>query len=665
MVTLLDVTNNVEKSLAAWGFEISASLTLRNQSNDVFAATIPTATLADTAVFPFEAQIVIKNDGVIEFTGKRLVELIAVSGSSAGVTYQFAGPWYDLEHTVYQQKTAGYNNATKLIEYTYQSEVILYTRLDGSNILRPCTNGQQIADILQFIIDTCAAQTPPVPAPFQLGTFDPAVNMPSQICKPMMCANAIQKCLELSPDCNFFFDYSTSPPTANVRARANMAAATLPLFDGVSHKTIRIEPHPEMVSPCVILKYKRSNTINGSAFITFDTDQYPPGGPTAGLRVIIESIDLAGFQFTTVSGSLDVEAVAAIGGTHAQKLAWWANVRGGEQQVLGDLKYRCQDKAGAQTAIPDATITDELGNTTNPATGHAWLTDFPNRVVDGAVHPWMFITLPGGGGNQTVTAKRLNIKMGVPVAKYDVAGTSDTDITTGKLIQRSTLKEFICHITLTNGISGTYSAPASFTGGEDTPTGIAQAVYTSLAQMQYEGDSVWVQNTISGAPTMGNVLNLSNGRAEWSTMNAQIQTIRKTYGMGYTEVSIGPAKHLNAGELASIFNALRFRRVWYNPAVRSSATGGGGNTEITKNLPKSNTVPANDNPMDTTNSTGSTPADATIEMHSSVVATVVAGKTAVDVAHPPQNVKMIELATCDPETGASYKRCMPAGGAYT
>jgi len=656
--------NGVEKSLADWGFEISASLTLTNQANDIFAATIPTATITDTPIFPFEAQVIVRQDGVLEFTGKRLRELIAVSGNSAGVTYQFAGPWYDLEHTVYQQKTAGYNNATRLIEYTYQSEVILYTRLNDANVLVPCTNGQQIADILQFVIDMCAAAN--VPAPFQLGTFDPGVNLPSQICKPMMCAAAIEKCLELSPDCTFYFDYTTSPPTANVRARANATPLSLPLFDGVSHKSIRIEPRLELQAPAVILKYKRQNTTNGQAFITFDVDKFPANGPEAGLRVIIESIDLAGFQFTSVSGTLDVEPVAAIGGTDASKRAWWGSQRGGEEKMFSDTKLRLQDYLHAATHIPDATVVDETGATLNPATGHPWLTDYPNRLVDGSIHPWMFIVL-AGGGNAGVVGKRLKLKIVLPCTEYDVPATGNAETATnGKMINSYGAKEFVCNLTLTNGISGTYSAPASFVGGEATPTDIAQAVYTSLAQLQYEGDSVWVSSSSSSSfPTMGNVLNLSSGRAEWATMNAQIQSIRKTYGMGYTEVSIGPAKHLNAGELASIFNALRFRRVWYNPALRQNASGSGSNVEITRNNPKANTTHGTNDPVNTTNSTGSTAADATIEMHSSVVATVVAGKTPVDASHPPQNVKMIELATCDPETGASYKRCMPAGGAYT
>jgi len=670
MVTL--TYNGVEKSLADWGFNIDASLTLTNQANDVFAATIPTATLLDTPIFPFEAQVVVRsydanNAATIEFTGKRLRELVAVSGGSAGVTYRFAGPWYDLDHTVYQQKTAGYNNATKQIEYTYQSEAILYTRLDANNVLVNCTNGQQIADILQFVIDTCAAQN--VPAPFQIGSIDPAVNLPSQICKPQMCSSAIEMCLQLSPDCTFYFDYRTSPPTANARARSNATPLSLPLFDGTTHKSVRIEPRPDMVAQAIIINYKRQNTADGQSFIVYEKDKYPPNGPDAGLRVIIETVDLAGFQYTTVQGSLEVEPVAAIGGTNDSKRKWWASVRGGEQHLLTDYRCRFQDSHNPPNAtnIPDALITDDAGNTTNPATGNPWLVDYPNRVVDGAVHPWMTMTQPNQPAVQVI-AQRLTVKMSAVVAQYDTSSAGpnpETDATTGKLIQRSRDKDFVCHITCTNGITADYNASATFVGGEDTPIGVAQSVYNSLAQLQYEGNYLRVQNIVGNAPTMGNVLNLSGGRPDWSGMNAQIQSIKKTYGMGYTEVSVGPARHLNAGELARIFNAMRFRRVWYNKAVRQDAASGGGNVALAKNLPKGNTTPAGENPIDTTHSTGGTPADATVEIHSSVVATVVAGKTGVDPTHPPQNVKMIELATCDPETGSSYKRCIPAGGAYT
>jgi hypothetical protein len=58
-------------------------------------------------------------------------------------------------------------------------------------------------------------------------------------------------------------------------------------------------------------------------------------------------------------------------------------------------------------------------------------------------------------------------------------------------------------------------------------------------------------------------------------MKAQVQEVRRDYGRHETSVRIGVAKHLNAGQLSALLNMWRFRRPWYNPAVRSDNTAGG------------------------------------------------------------------------------------------
>jgi len=55
-------------------------------------------------------------------------------------------------------------------------------------------------------------------------------------------------------------------------------------------------------------------------------------------------------------------------------------------------------------------------------------------------------------------------------------------------------------------------------------------------------------------------------------------------------VQIGVAKHLNAGQLSSILNMWRFRRSWYNPALRNNPNAGGGSNQIGKSSGQSNTV---------------------------------------------------------------------------
>jgi hypothetical protein len=74
-------------------------------------------------------------------------------------------------------------------------------------------------------------------------------------------------------------------------------------------------------------------------------------------------------------------------------------------------------------------------------------------------------------------------------------------------------------------------------------------------------------------------------------MNAQIQSITEDYGTHMTTVQIGPAKILTAGELSGLLNYFRFRRNWYNPALRTDNTAGGNSqVDMAKGNPAGNTV---------------------------------------------------------------------------
>jgi hypothetical protein len=46
------------------------------------------------------------------------------------------------------------------------------------------------------------------------------------------------------------------------------------------------------------------------------------------------------------------------------------------------------------------------------------------------------------------------------------------------------------------------------------------------------------------------------------------------------------------------------------------------------------------------------------------LAALVAGKTALETDHKPDQIKFIAVLCCDPSTGEQFYRAMPCGGAY-
>lgn len=684
----------VEKSFAAWGFgRNSVHGKKRVNAADTFTATLVNAVLAtecDSPTFAFEGKIIVRvnralsggtfSGGTVKFVGKCISQPARASGRGQGVTYNFQGPWYDLMNTDLQQLFQG-NGQTYLLP-----ETILNTSTAVTVGQIQISVGDQIQAALQWVLDQYAAQG--MAAPFQYvgralnaGAIDLNVNplltgtpggdysfigrkynyhlptggsltidvslyslfLPTFIEKPMKVAQVLNKCLELSPRINIWFDYTAtsggSPlPMIRVDLVDSMTAMNLPLFTGpkfdgtVSHKSISITPRDDLRVRAVIITYRITNTISGQKVVDYAVDKWSGNGtagalpgasnvnpsgagdnandPNCGLRVISEIIDLQGLSQTMLKGHLDLELLAAIGGTQASKRAWWAAKRGGELAKLEDSRVRFQDKTGTATTIPDAkyfyatTGVDSAGAavTAGQEFTSADYAFYLYRVVRGTYHAWM---AQGSTNIQTVKCKAL-AKM--TFAEYDAtstSGTPDTD-TSGNANKRMLTSDHHVNLELTNavppgGTSGkaTFNVIASATPGESYiigAGGIAQYVYTHLNARQYDGDYVsvaanFVDSTSSQYVTLGKKLNLTGGATLWTTMNAQIMEISEDYGTHETSVQIGVGKILSVSGLSGLFNMWRFRRTWYNPAVRTDNTQvGGGNVDMAQSGAGANTT---------------------------------------------------------------------------
>jgi hypothetical protein len=744
--------NGIERSFANWGFaRAGAECARHNMREDVFRATIAGANISDDPIFPFEALVIIRtgrastsgvdnsfSGGVTKFTGKRVGMDAAATGHAQGVTYEFLGPWYDLANTHYLQTFKG----AAVLPYA-PGEIVLNTSTANNLVsLSFISIGDQIQAILQWLLDQYAAQG--MAAPFRYvgrdlnsgaidlsttgtaaigantdkagNSYDFHVNdaptidaalfaqfLPSYIAKPMMCAQALQKMLELSPRTNICFDYSTTPPTLFARSVDNFSSVSLALFNGVDHKSLNIKRRDDLVARAAVITYRITNTVNGRQVIDYAIDKWGAHGansasdPSAGLRVLSETIDLQGYNITTTTAQMDCEPLACNGGNNATKRAWWASRRGGEQAKFVDSRVRFQDNAFAETTIPDATITyattagsDSLGNprVAGATLSAADLALFTNRIVRGTHHSWMTI-----GGNP-VRSIKVRVSVRTEHALYDVVATGDVInqlpvnesasniATNGGRQGKVNTEETHCEIELTNASNALDGSPftattiASSTAGEVYilgAGGIAQYLFNALLAFQYDGDYAKVETDFANNVGLTNAINFTGGRAEWATMNAQPQSIIEDYGTRETFVQIGVANHLSAGQLSSLLNMWAFRRPWYNPAVRAdnSAANGGevampqtaGGANATGGLTNHNEFVTTD--YATANDPGSD-VNAQIKLSAQQVTAVLAATTPtpVDSDVPPKIIDPKEISFCD-ETGAVVQAILLAGGFYT
>ena len=619
-----------------------------NQKPDTFTVTVANASIADDPVFPYEAAIIVRTNristdgsdnsfsgGTTKFQGKRTQNPLKAARGKHGVTYEFQGPWYDLSISPYLQTYKGHTT-----NYN-PGEVVLNTAaapLISTSGLRFISVGDQIQCILQFVLDSYADLS--LPAPFQyvgrdlvagainldVGAGPPSglnentdasgfpylhlVNadttidldlfkhfLKSEILRPMSAAEFIQKLLEASPRTNVAFDYSTTPPTIYFGNIDNGADISFPLFNGVDHKSIDLQRRDDLIPSSVIIGYRITNTSGGSTFVDYAIDKYGPNGsnniadPDRGPGVIVQILDLQGFNISFATGHLDCEPLACIGGTHKQRRAWWVSKRGGETEKLATTKVRFQDDTAPTphpTSIADAKIyyaSDGFDSTGAAVTANQEFTTadyafFTNRLVRGGQSAWMTV----GGGSTPVKSVKVKISsVGVEYAEYEAESAKSTagdpadyEIdTAGGKPRRIITDLHATTIELTNGVTGDYSTVASSIAGEAYiigEGGIAQYLFDMLSTPQYEGEYVKIETSFSSTVSLLNRANLTGGRAEWETMHAQIQEVTEDWVEKETSIRIGVSKHLNADQLSAFLNMWRYRRAWYNPLLKADNT---------------------------------------------------------------------------------------------
>jgi hypothetical protein len=562
-----------EKSLGDWGLSADdASLSYQHLAADVFTVGAPGRLVSDAALFPYEAWVTVRQGrswvagawtgGSIVFKGVRGQEVVDGRPTFEGCFYQFLGPAYYLESSPFQQTVYTYTGDPDNPTASLTSDVLLFQKVTAPGTGISLHTGLQITEIAQYVLDECTAAG--VGAPYQLGTIGVQVNLPTYFAQDPTCMEAIEYCLRCSPDAVLWFDYSFDPPKLNVTKRADATAAAITLADGTTHEGVRIIERPDLTPRAVIIRFRRTNTVNGITWAETVVQKYGPNGansssdPNGGHRVIIQTVDLQGVQSEYQQAQLQVRELSAL------DRWWWAKF----MPWLKSKKVRNFGFVGSPA------VTDEE---TDAAVD---LDVYPNVLVDGQVADWMKLN----SGDAVVT-KRVRIQQECAYKHYDVDGTGGTpyEATNGRLLEEYLNRRLCAEVTLTNAPAGTpvFTNVESFLEEEAIPSGMAQSIFTALSEGQYAGTVTVVEEEVSSTIQPGkNKLNLNSGRAWWATMNAQITGVTRDFGTGRTTVTVGPARWLAAGDLTQLFLINRQRYAYQNASSRTSGQFAGRNEAV-------------------------------------------------------------------------------------
>jgi hypothetical protein len=193
------------------------------------------------------------------------------------------------------------------------------------------------------------------------------------------------------------------------------------------------------------------------------------------------------------------------------------------------------------------------------------ISKYPNELISGTVAPWMSCYV----GHTTWTA----------LVYYNYPDTADSESDGAENVfgpddgsdNASAELPIYAQVVATSAVTQTYAQLSSYTSPEPVPTGLAAELYGALNPLQYEGTWNAVQEEPYAGRTLGVLLNLAGGRAEWTTMNALVQEISDDLDKGMTTYKFGPARQLSVQDLMEQLRATRGRTI--SSKIKERTTG--------------------------------------------------------------------------------------------
>lgn len=376
-------------------------------------------------------------------------------------------------------------------------------------ILGQNLNGNIISISTQLADILSFAQNAGISINYNSSTFNQV--LPLDECKDISCAEALQRILRWIPDIVTWWDYATSTPTLYIRRRSELTSYSLALGPTISE--LRIVPRNDLQLAGVILKYERTHHSSGCTWRTLESDIYPTGTTDQTPRVLVMTIELEGSRSTYIKQTIETAAI------YPSSATWW----------------KSQLPALANINIADITIISSSRSSS-----------LPNALVNGGIADWMNVQVE----NDTVSAT--------------ISYPSGNDV----------IKEQNVSVNLkaTDASSGTYTQLSSLISQESTPVGLAQMIYEGACFLPYEGRITMTQSEVDG-PTIGRKLNITGGRSDWSTMDAQIQEIQESIDEGITTIRFGSATHLGIKDLIQLTRMNRGREAPRTAYIRSTGAG--------------------------------------------------------------------------------------------
>ncbi|MDE6576475.1 MAG: hypothetical protein K2L24_03740 [Opitutales bacterium] len=331
------------KCFEDWGLS-GVTRKIKNQSVDTVTVRVAGNTADAPLLFSANETVQIDRDGSYWFTGIVTKTPVYGSAQEGYQEYTFSGPWWYLDHIIYQQtwKEADFENPEKLNDIR-KSRLILGQDNEGN----PMTIGAQIAEIIDYV-----NQAFDLPVMALSSELDLPVYIPFDECHDLSCAEAIKRLLRWVPDVIAFFDYSEAVPVLHFRRRVQLPPVSLDIEE---LHAFQLTPRYDIQIPAVVLKFEKTHRSNGQSWKTLDVQKYPTSATGREPQALVMTIALEGAESTYIRQEIETEPIQISSAT------WWKKHLPGLQAVE-NLRIEEPTREGS---LPNELISGSVANWMN------------------------------------------------------------------------------------------------------------------------------------------------------------------------------------------------------------------------------------------------------------------------------------------------------------
>lgn len=515
----------VTASLAEWGVpDDSVRLEFATRTTDRMTFSLAAAfDAADT--FPFGATVELLRDGAVVFLGRVTSMPRTGSDGAESLTVECAGPWWYLDHLVYEQLwTVPDTSPGAALGATLTkplTRIIIGRDLGAAKI----TAAAFITEVFAFLADKIPA------APVSLGDIHASLasEIPTEEARDLTVGEAILRVLRWYPDIEPTWDLSPGHATLHFRRRGDMRLALDPAVAPV--RDIALKARPDLRPSCVLIRYQRANEQGGDAGVEIIEDKWPPAADEYALDALRLVVELEGGSGQIVTQYIRVENIAVAYPT------WWA-------RHLPALK---SDKV-SELAVVTGSYSVKRDE---DAAADALV--YTREILDGALPWWKSYR-----ETPVICAAKLTYKV-----------TLDS----GAVEERA--EEARVRIRSTDAETGNYAYAGDYRAPEPAPEGLARRYYEALASLVHEGSLTHDPGEWDGVSCVGRALDLPGfaTRPDWASLGAPIVGHTVELSAGRSTYTLGPAKHLAPDDWVSLARPARGIAHATRPVATQRATG--------------------------------------------------------------------------------------------